>query len=474
MLDEYCNSLIDDDGLRRLEASLLASPEARREFVAYFQLHTELQFAVRARKAADAVMGQVTDDGDSERRNGSLAELSSAERVRRFPVPRMRLSRWQALAAGVFITAVGFLIGQAGRSPTKPPRAASQTPRGSQPLNVAWLINAQDCQWAGDEGDMPGRDMRAGKVLRLKRGLAEIEFERGARVILQGPAGLVLLSGNEARLLHGTITARVPREAIGFAVLSPGGKVVDLGTEFGLTVDEHGATDVRVFEGEVEAATLGVGATAGSSVTLHQDQSGQIDGRTVALRPADARSNAGRFVRQIVPPPVITPKVVKLDFARPVPGTIQDVAGHGIGLTRRLPGTGLDLLERDENLRLNTQRGMLELRTTRSDLNTQSEIRTGEYLGVRLADLGFRGTEDFAISATIPDIPALEKTGQFGLYAGSRSDETIRGGLISGCEPERYELFLVNNDKGIDAPPYYIRLMNTRGDDLRLTLQRTA
>ena len=41
-------------------------------------------------------------------------------------------------------------------------------------------------------------------------GLAEIEFDRGARVILQGPAGLELVSASSARLHYGTLTARVP------------------------------------------------------------------------------------------------------------------------------------------------------------------------------------------------------------------------------------------------------------------------
>ena len=31
---------------------------------------------------------------------------------------------------------------------------------------------------------------------------------------------------------------------------------------------------------------------------------------------------------------------------------------------------------------------------------------TGEYLGVRLRELGFTGPEDFEIRATIPSIPA--------------------------------------------------------------------
>ena len=75
-------------------------------------------------------------------------------------------------------------------------------------------------------------------------------------------------------------------------------------------------------------------------------------------------------------------------------------------------------------------------------------MSTGEYLGVRLADLGFTGTEDFEIRATIPNIPGLKVVGQFGLYAGSRSDRNIRGGLISWPEPDTYRLFLVNNSDG--------------------------
>ena len=113
------------------------------------------------------------------------------------------------------------------------------------------------------------------------------------------------------------------------------------------------------------------------------------------------------------------PRTLHLDFASPIPGTLRDAQGRGIGLTHRLPGTGTGLPERDPNLRLRPDRRALELTTTRSDLNTQDRMATGEYLGVRLADLGFTGTEDFEIRATIPDIPGLKVVGQFGLYAGT-------------------------------------------------------
>ncbi len=60
---------------------------------------------------------------------------------------------------------------------------------------------------------------------------------------------------------------------------------------------------------------------------------------------------------------------------------------------------------------------------------------TGEYLGFRLADLGFTGKEDFDISASIPNIPGLKVVGQFGVYAGSKSSKNIRGGLIRRPDP---------------------------------------
>jgi hypothetical protein len=466
LVDRYCAGLIDDEELRRLEAYLLAHEEARREFVAYFQMHTDLEFAIRARNAASAVLDRM----DFQRAGTGVAPDNAGPTVRRLRTRALtRLTRWPTIAAGVFLAITGFALGHLGRPLARP---APNGPAGARPSsgNVAWLVNAQDCLWAGGESGMPGRDMRAEKTLRLQRGLAEIEFDRGARLILQGPAGLKLISGNETRLLYGTLTARVPHRARGFTVYSPRGKVVDLGTEFGLSVDERGGTAVRVFEGTVVASPEPSGGAPAPAVTLHEDQAARIDDQAVALRPG---GDNARFVRAIVPPPVVTLRPRTLNFAGPAEGTLLDAEGRGIGLTHRLPGTGGRLPERDPNLRLDPDRRALALTTTRSDINTQLGMKTGEYLGIRLADLGFTGAEDFAISATIPEIPGLASVGQFGLYAGVRSDKNIRGGLISNPEPDRYGLFLVNNNGGRDSDLYEVGLMST-GDDLRLTLRRTG
>jgi hypothetical protein len=459
LVDRYCSGLIDDEDLHRLEAYLLDDSEARRYFVEYFHHHTQIHFAVRAKRATAAVLDRLHKSATKPREPASARGRSALSKA------------WSSagIAAGVLAVVVGagMLVRGGPFARFRLDLAAQGKASGG---NVAWLVNAQNCRWAGSE-TRPGRDMRAGKSVSLERGLAEIEFDQGARVILQGPAGIELLSGSKVRLSHGTLTAWVPRRAQGFTVLSPGGRVVDLGTEFGLSVDEGGATTVRVFTGEVEAFPTVADATRDHGVTIHQDQTARIDGRSVNLKSSDQESDPVAYVRSIESPVVLAARSVQLDFGDPRPGTIMDRTGRGVGLTHRLPGTGAALPVRDSNILLRPEQHDLELTTTRSDINTQQGMATGEYPGFRLADLGYTGNEDFEISATIPNIPGLKVVGQFGLYIGAASDRNIRGGLISSPEPNQYRLFLVNNRGGIDQDLYEVGLMTT-GDNLRLSLCR--
>jgi hypothetical protein len=459
LVDRYCSGVIDDDGFHKLEAILLSDEAARRYFVAYFHHHTQIHFAIRAKRATSLVIDQL----------GCTGGESTGARPFRGRFTRFR--RWWLAGLAASILGIGAGAGVLLRTLSSgSPRLEPGGRAKSSSANVAWLVNAQNCRWAGTEGG-PGRDMRAGKTLSLERGFAEIEFDQGARVILQGPARLELLSGSRVRVDHGTLTARVPPGAWGFTVISPDGRVVDLGTEFGLTVDPAGATTVRVFAGEVEAFPTGGGGARAHGVTIHQDETARIAGRRVDLKSAGPETDPVVYVRSIESPAVVAARSLQLDFSQARPGSILDRAGRGIGFTHRLPGTGADLPNCDPHMALQSDQHILELTTTRSDINKQDGMRTGEYLGFRLSDLGFTGKEDFEISATIPNIPGLKAVGQFGLYVGAASDRNIRGGLISWPKPNLYRLFLVNNHGGIDRDLYEVGLMTT-GDDLRLSLCR--
>jgi hypothetical protein len=398
-------------------------------------VHTDLHFELRAREASERVLGEID-------REAPVAVPSPRPGFRR---------RAFAVAAAVVLFAVGL-----GWWALRPGSA-----------EVAWLVNAQNCTWAGGE---PPRELRRGTVVAVQRGLAEFQFQSGARVVLEGPARLELLSGSSARLHRGKLAARVSGKT-GFEVLSPQGKVIDLGTEFGVSVSDTGATDVHVFEGRVEVVPAGANAAAAVSVT--QAQTARIAAGTVTVRPEPSPDG---FIRAIVPPPLVTPRPLQLAFDRSAPDAgVRDQAGIATGFTHRLPGTGTTLPDDDPNLKLDPDKGQLELTTTNTDLNTQYRLWEGEYLGVRLADLGFTGPEDFAVSATFLNIPALEIVGQFGLFAGPASDQTIRGGLINSRRQEtgRFTQFLVTNQDGKDFPPHKVGLLET-GTDLRMTLRRSG
>jgi hypothetical protein len=449
LIDDYLHGLLDEAGVADLEKLLLADAGSRDYFIRYARLHTDLHLEMRARVAG----GNILD---------KIERLTQAEPAPPSPsVPsaffNRTLFRWVPAIAAVIVLAAGALwLSRKNQVPNPNPPSPA----------IAWLVNAQNCTWADDVA--PAGDMKPGTVLKVERGLAEIRFRCEARVVLEGPAQLVLLSDKSARLLCGKLTARVSGPATGFEVLSQQGKIIDLGTEFGVAVSDQGATDVYVFEGKVEAFS-GNGRAGAVSVT--QNQSARIADGKVILQPG----NSGQFVRAIVPPPVIRPRTLRLTFDREAEEGVRDSAGRATGLTHRLPNTGGRLPVRDPNLRLDPGKGLLELTTTKTDINNQANLWEGEYLGVRLADLGFTGAEDFEVRVIVPNIPALENYGQFGLYAGTDSALNIRGGLINSSwkETGRNTQFLVNNDGGRDADLSRIGLLSP-GADLRLTLQRVA
>ncbi len=112
--------------------------------------------------------------------------------------------------------------------------------------DVAKITYSHEAQW-GVEPDKFYQD----KKYHLISGLAEIEFNDGAKIILEGPSQITFESANGAYLDHGKLTAQVPERAKGFTIVTPISSVVDFGTEFGIEVDSNASVLVHVFKGSV-------------------------------------------------------------------------------------------------------------------------------------------------------------------------------------------------------------------------------
>ena len=136
---------------------------------------------------------------------------------------------------------------------------------------VAYLDDSINAVW-DDDLQMPDQD---GEMVqsryRLKEGFASILFDSGAKVTVEAPAELSLFSAGEMELFSGKIYAVVPKRAHGFSVMTAGNKIVDLGTEFGVELDDLGNTQLHVTKGE----TLLYSGPKGSAKTKRNVDVGQ-------------------------------------------------------------------------------------------------------------------------------------------------------------------------------------------------------
>lgn len=138
--------------------------------------------------------------------------------------------------------------------------------------SVAQLTGSKECKWVHTSGTVqPGDHLRKGQKLELASGFAEITFDSGAQVVLEGPASFEVNSAWNATLHRGTLKANVPREASGFRISDPAVEVVDLGTEFTMISDASGAADVLVLKGMVEASPRA--AADQRTILLRENQS---------------------------------------------------------------------------------------------------------------------------------------------------------------------------------------------------------
>jgi len=173
------------------------------------------------------------------------------------------------LAACLAITALSILL-FLSRSP------GDSLPVESTDDGVAVLTQVVDVEWDQANSFQIGDTIPA-SVLKLKSGLAQIEFYSGASMLLEGPAELQVISADQCFFRSGKLRIVVPRSAQGFAVLSPDIDMVDLGTEFGVEVTPQGNTQVHVFDGKVELYPPDTRRTSQNRIELLAGSAQQIE-----------------------------------------------------------------------------------------------------------------------------------------------------------------------------------------------------
>ena len=165
-------------------------------------------------------------------------------------------------------------------------------------VRAAKLTGVFDCRWTGSFHPPLNEVLDVNDYINLASGLAEVTYDSGAKVLLQGPCTYKIESPSSGYLKVGRLTARVkgneergtkkeelpaPTSSLllptsSFVVNTPTATVTDLGTEFGVDVDGAGATDSLVFVGSVKVNTVvGDGQKQAGEVTLIENQSARVE-----------------------------------------------------------------------------------------------------------------------------------------------------------------------------------------------------
>lgn len=225
-----------------LDSRLSSSAEARRVYLGYELLRACLEME----------MGGGAGHTQPHRR---LHDWFAAGRegVHAVMVSSMALS---LLVAGLTITTI--LLSLALITPSN--KARRQIGMDSREIRrdyVARIAGDAGCQWEAnstrEEPLTAGADLYAGERIALQSGCAEIAFDDGARVWIEGPAVLVLDQADACLLEVGRLSADVPGRAIGFTVHTAAAEMVDQGTQFAVFAEANGRAELHVLKGQVLA-----------------------------------------------------------------------------------------------------------------------------------------------------------------------------------------------------------------------------
>lgn len=165
-------------------------------------------------------------------------------------------------------------------------------------IETATLTDSIQAQWAPSEQAQMKNGVRlavrSGPIW-LQEGLAELQFDNSARILIEGPAEFEIVAEDRLSLEYGKVYAIVPPEAIGFSVYTRNAKVIDLGTEFGIEIDGFGNTLLHTIKGQTRL--IAGPSTAPVSVEISQGQARKISADTQTV--TDIPCNMRLFVREI-------------------------------------------------------------------------------------------------------------------------------------------------------------------------------
>ncbi len=197
---------------------------------------------------------------------------------------------------------------------------------------IGRLAGAYEAQWRGSRPH-PGQSLYAGSY-NLREGVAKMELDQGASLLLEAPCQIELTVDGEMALRSGRLVVDVSAQAKGFRVRTPTALITDLGTEFGVITYSDGSTEAHVLKGRISVALNPNRSSRPKSLIVNEGQATTVDAAGQTIRGGLA-ARAGLFLLQLPPSNMPTNPAGRLNLA--------DIVGGGSGRGAGKLVRGIDL-----------------------------------------------------------------------------------------------------------------------------------
>ncbi len=251
LLELLCDGVLDARQQQQLEDYVRTDSAARDRYIEYMQMNALLRS--HAQRNGHVYVETSESAAWEDETLNSLSPATSAF-GRAWNAAYDVISNYAVLGmlvSGLFITTILLSLALWKVPDWRPDGLAPKVPSTEF---VARITTTQQATFdASSGGNLRNRELFDDDTIMLTTGMVVIEYDTGARVVLEAPATYHIAGVNGGDLRLGKLVARVDTpQSQGFAIDIPGGRIVDRGTEFGAQVSADGNSQVAVLSGAVE------------------------------------------------------------------------------------------------------------------------------------------------------------------------------------------------------------------------------
>lgn len=277
LIVRVCDGIATDAENKQLQALLESDDDMRELYLQYANMHAQLQWQSRGGSLAHE-LSELTQLIEAETElldemnvdhpiSPELSSVQASQRRSKLHIHQHRGIRIPArlvvaacLLVGLIPLVVAISISMNNTDVQVPVVQKDKTkPHIDSVATIHFAANAV-VKLAGkrerDERHLADGEQLAKGGYTIEHGRVTFQFKSGATVSLVAPAEIEIVSPMQMKINEGQAVLVIPEQAYGFQAITPQMQVTDLGTSFGITVDnKSGQSELHVIQGEVELQT---------------------------------------------------------------------------------------------------------------------------------------------------------------------------------------------------------------------------